>query len=77
MKSIIQISSISSDTRYAKEIRIFGIPVWLERELDVRTGHENKQKPIGFQTVGDTSLLNTEERDDEKIDTKTYGKETH
>jgi len=74
--AIIQISEIVSDTRWAKEVRIFGIPVWHSKELDLRT-IEKKSRParIGFQSIGDTSLLGTEEEDEEEIDTTIYGKE--
>lgn len=55
--AILKISIIQSDTRWAKEIRLFGIPVYLERELDVRTKKDDKPGPIGFQQLGDVSLL--------------------
>jgi hypothetical protein len=74
MKALLQITTIESDTRWAKEIRVLGIPVYLERELNVKSG-EKSVKRIGFQTIGDTSLLDTEEKESEDIDTTLYGKE--
>lgn len=74
MKALLQITTIESDTRWAKEIRVLGIPVYLERELNVKSG-EKSVKRIGFQTIGDTSLLDTEEKESENIDTTLYGKE--
>ena len=62
--AILQISIIQSDTRWAKEVRLFGIPVYLERELDVRTKKEDKSKKIGFQQIGDTTLLDVGDEDD-------------
>lgn len=62
--AILQISIIQSDTRWAKEVRLFGIPVYLERELDVRTKKEDKPKKIGFQQIGDTTLLDVGDEDD-------------
>jgi len=62
--AILQISIIQSDTRWAKEVRLFGIPVYLERELDVRTKKEDKSKKIGFQQIGDTALLDVGDEDD-------------
>lgn len=74
MKALLQVTTIESDTRWAKEIRILGIPVYLERELNVKSG-EKSVKRIGFQTIGDASLLDTEEKESEDIDTTLYGKE--
>lgn len=74
MKALLQITTIEFDTRWAKEIRVLGIPVYLERELNVKSG-EKSVKRIGFQTIGDTSLLDTEEKESEDIDTTLYGKE--
>lgn len=74
MKALLQVTTIESDTRWAKEIRVLGIPVYLERELNVKSG-EKSVKRIGFQTIGDTSLLDTEEEESEDIDTTLYGKE--
>lgn len=74
MKALLQITTIESDTRWVKEIRVLGIPVYLERELNVKSG-EKSVKRIGFQTIGDTSLLDTEEKESEDIDTTLYGKE--
>lgn len=59
--AIIQISEIVSNTRWAKEIRFFGIPVFLARELNVRTENEQKPSQIGFKQIGDVSLLDTED----------------
>lgn len=74
MKALLQVTTIESDTRWAKEIRVLGIPVYLERELNVKSG-EKSVKRIGFQTIGDTSLLDIEEKESENIDTTLYGKE--
>ena len=74
MKALLQITTIESDTRWAKEIRVLGIPVYLERELNVKSGKKSVKR-IGFQTIGDTSLLDTEEKESENIDTTLYGKE--
>lgn len=74
MKALLQVTTIESDTRWAKEIRVLGIPVYLERELNVKSG-EKSVKRIGFQTIGDTSLLDTEKKESEDIDTTLYGKE--
>lgn len=74
MKALLQVTTIESDTRWAKEIRFLGIPVYLERELNVKSG-EKSVKRIGFQTIGDVSLLDTEEKESENIDTTLYGKE--
>lgn len=65
MKAILQISVITSDTRWAKEVRLFGIPVYLERELDVTTKKRNEPRHIGFQQIGDTSLLDTGKESDD------------
>lgn len=74
MKALLQVTTIESDTRWAKEIRVLGIPVYLERELNVKSG-EKSVKRIGFQTIGDASLLDTEKKESEDIDTTLYGKE--
>ena len=74
MKALLQVTTIESDTRWAKEVRVLGIRVYLERELNVKSG-EKSVKRIGFQTIGDTSLLDTEEKESEDIDTTLYGKE--
>lgn len=63
--ALIQVSIIESDTRWAKEIRFFGIPVYLVRELDVRTNEKQKKRPIGFQTIGDVSLLETSDEEED------------
>lgn len=59
--AIVEVSEIISDTRYAKQVKVLGIPVYLARELNVKTEKEERQVPIGFQQIGDTSLLETEE----------------
>ena len=74
MKALLQVTTIESDTRWAKEIRVLGIPVYLERELNVKSG-EKSVKRIGFQTISDASRLDTEEKESEDIDTTLYGKE--
>ncbi len=63
--ALIQVSIIESDTRWAKEIRFLGIPVYLVRELDVRTNEKQKKRPIGFQTIGDISLLETSDEEED------------
>lgn len=60
MMAIIEVSEIISDTRYAKQVKVLGIPVYLSRELNVQT-KEEKKPAIGFQQIGDVSLLETEE----------------
>lgn len=55
--AILKKTIIQSDTRWEKEIRLLGIPVYLERELDVRTKKDDKPRPLGFQQLGDVSLL--------------------
>lgn len=63
--AILQISIIQSDTRWAKEVRLFGIPVYLERELDVRAKKgDTPPRRIGFQQIGDTALLDVGDEDD-------------
>ncbi len=61
--AILQISTIQSDTRWAKEVRLFGIPIYVEREMDVRTHVEAPTPPkperIGFKQIGNTDLLET------------------
>lgn len=61
--AILQISTIQSDTRWAKEVRLFGIPIYVEREMDVRTRAEAPTPPkperIGFKQIGNTDLLET------------------
>lgn len=59
--AILTISTIQSDTRWAKEIRLFGVPIYIERELDVTTKKENKPTTIGFKQIGDVSLLEVED----------------
>lgn len=59
--AIVEVSEIISDTRYAKQVKVLGIPVYLTRELNVKTEKEERPVPIGFQQIGDTSLLETEE----------------
>lgn len=48
--AIIQISIIESDTRWAKEIRFLGIPVYLIRVMDVKTREVEHVKRVGYQT---------------------------
>lgn len=74
MKALLQVTTIESDTRWAKEIRVLGIPVYLERELNVKSGKKSVKR-IGFQTISDASRLDTEEKESEDIDTTLYGKE--
>jgi len=71
MKAVVQVSEIATDHRWAREVRVFGIPVFLSRELDVRTPTEDGRKKIGFCTIGDGSLL--DENEEEGIDTTLYG----
>ena len=60
--AIIEVSEIITDTRWAKEIKIFGIPIYRAREINVKTEEkEEKSIPIGFQQIGDTSLLETDD----------------
>ncbi len=75
MKAILKITTIESDTRWAKEIRFLGIPIWHEMELDVRNKTEKKLPHIGFETIGSPAPVQTEENEEEKIDTTLYGKE--
>ena len=60
--ALIQVSEIISDTRYAKEVRVFGIPVYITRELNVKTDKDEPRK-IGFNQIGDCSLLQTDEEE--------------
>ena len=46
--ALIKISIIESDTRWAKEIRFLGIPVFLIRELNVKTQNDEPARRIGF-----------------------------
>ena len=46
--ALIKISIIASDTRWAKEIRFLGIPVFLIRELNVKTQNDEPARRIGF-----------------------------
>ena len=62
MMALIQVSEIISDTRYAKEVRGFGIPVYITRELNVKTDKEEPRQ-IGFKQIGDCSLLQTDEEE--------------
>lgn len=64
MKAIIQVSEILTDTRWAKEIRVFGIPVYLARELNVKAEKEDNKRPIGFHQIGDCSLLQTDNEEE-------------
>lgn len=45
-------------------MRLFGIPIYEERELDVRTKKSDKPRKIGFQQIGDTALLDVGDEDD-------------
>ena len=60
--ALLQISEIFTDTRYAKEIRLCGIPIYIARKLDLQT--DDKPRQIGFQQIGDTSLLEVDNEDD-------------
>ena len=57
--AIIQVSIIDSDTRCAKEIRFLGIPVYLIRELDVKTRKVEPARRVCFQSIGDPELQET------------------
>lgn len=57
MKAVVQVSEIVSDHRWAREVRIFGIPVFLSKELDVRAPTKDNRERIGFRAIGDDSLL--------------------
>lgn len=63
--AIIEVSEIITDTRWAKEIKIFGIPIYRAREINVKTEEKDekdeKSIPIGFQQIGSTSLLKTDD----------------
>ena len=65
--AILQISTIQSDTRWAKEVRLFGIPIYVEREMDVRTHIEAPPEPerIGFKQIGNTDLLDVGNNDED------------
>ena len=71
--AVIKISVIDTDTRWAKEIRFLGIPVYLVRVLDLKTKKTPERRQIRFNAIGDTSLLEVDDDDEEDIDTKTYG----
>ena len=75
MKALLQVTTIESDTRWAKEIRLLGIPIWHEMELNVRSQKENKSRPIGFETIGSPAPVPLDENEEEEIDTTLYGKE--
>ncbi len=51
--ALIKISIIESDTRWAKEIRFLGIPVFLIRELNVKTQNDEQPRRIGFQVFNE------------------------
>jgi len=59
--ALLQISEIFTDTRWAKEVRLLGIPVYRKRRLDLQT--DDKPRQIGFQQIGDTSLLVVDDED--------------
>lgn len=44
MKALLQVMITATDTRWAKEVRLFGIPIFHRKELDFQT----HSKPIGF-----------------------------
>ena len=41
--AIVEVSEIISDTRYAKQVKVLGIPVYLARELNVRPRRKSGQ----------------------------------
>lgn len=49
MNAILQVSVIVADTRRAKEIRFLGIPVFIRREMNVKTVDEPRR--IGPQAI--------------------------
>lgn len=57
--ALLQVSEIFTDTRWAKEVRLLGILVYRKRKLDLQT--DDKPRQIGFQQIGDTSLLEVED----------------
>lgn len=59
--ALLQISEIFTDTRWAKEVRLLGILVYRKRKLDLQT--DDKPRQIGFQQIGDTSLLEVDNED--------------
>lgn len=59
--ALLQVSEIFTDTRWAKEVRLLGILVYRKRKLDLQT--DDKPRQIGFQQIGDTSLLEVEDED--------------
>ena len=60
--ALLQVSEIFTDTRWAKEVRLLGILVYRKRKLDLQT--DDKPRQIGFQQIGDTSLLEVDNEDD-------------
>lgn len=60
MKAVVQVSEIVSDYRWAREVRIFGMPVFLSREMNVQASTKDNRERIGFRTIGNDSLLNVE-----------------
>lgn len=60
--ALLQVSEIFTDTRWAKEVRLLGILVYRKRRLDLQT--DDKPRQIGFQQIGDTSLLEVDNEDD-------------
>ena len=59
--ALLQVSEIFTDTRWAKEVRLLGILVYRKRILDLQT--DDKPRQIGFQQIGDTSLLEVDNED--------------
>ena len=60
--ALLQVSEIFTDTRWAKKVRLLGILVYRKRKLDLQT--DDKPRQIGFQQIGDTSLLEVDNEDD-------------
>lgn len=57
--AIIKVSVIDTDTRWAKEIRIFGIPVYLYRVLNLKEKETPVPSRIGFHVIGNNSNIET------------------
>lgn len=55
MGALLKVSEIVTDTRWAKEVRLFGVPIYIARKLDLRT--DKKPRQIGFQRIGNVDLL--------------------
>lgn len=41
MKAILKIKTITADTKRAKEVRLFGIPIFYRNDLNVQTNNCN------------------------------------